>query len=257
MKNRKKLVVGNWKMNIMNVADAKKLVSGVKRKTAKIRKTEVVFCPPFVYLADLKNLVGKNIKQNHKLGVQNISQEEKGALTGEVSAAQVRQYGVTYAIVGHSERRKMGETDEMVNKKVQLALQYKMTPILCIGEALHDENGDYLQFIKNQLKLALRGITNSQISDIVIAYEPIWAIGAKDAMQSRDIHAMTLYIKKCLQDMFQSYASPVKILYGGAVNVSNTAEIVSDGFVDGLLVGRDSLEIENFAQIIQAVESVK
>ena len=253
MKNRKKLVVGNWKMNVMSVAEAKKLVSGVKRKTAKIKKTEVVFCPPLVYVSDLKNLSGKN----HKLGVQNISSEEKGAFTGEVSAAQVRQYGVTHSIIGHSERRKMGETDEMVNKKVHLAFNAKMTPILCIGESMRDENGDYLNFIKMQLKTGLKGVTNAQISDVVIAYEPIWAIGAKDAMQSRDIHAMTIYIKKCLQGMFESYASSVKILYGGAVNTANTSEIITDGFVDGLLVGRDSLDVESFSQIIKSVDAVK
>ena len=253
MKNRKKLVIANWKMNIGSVVEAKKLVSGVKKKISKIKKTEVVFCTSFVYLSSLQTIASKNIK----LGAQNTFTEDQGSYTGEVSSIQLKQFGLSYCIVGHSERRKMGETDDMINKKTISLLKSKISPVLCIGEVVHDEDGNYLDFIKKQLKSALSGIDGKKISNVVIAYEPVWAVGGKVAMESRGIHEMSLYIKKCLRELFGNDADSVLVLYGGTVNPENAKDIMENGFVDGLLVGRDSLSIDSFSNIIKEVDSVK
>lgn len=240
-------------MNVETLAEAKDIVRKVKIKTAKIRKTEVVFCPPYIYIPALLSAhSGK-----YKLGAQNIFQEQDGAYTGEISVNQLKQFGISYIIVGHSERRKMGETDEIVSKKIQAVLRGGMKPILCIGESVHDEEGEYLNFIKNQITKALTGISKGIISDVIIAYEPIWAVGAKSAMSPRDIHETTLYIKKCLREMFGSYSESVTILYGGDVTIENSKAIIAEGFVDGLLVGRESLIASDFSEIIKQVDSVK
>lgn len=240
-------------MNVAIVPEAKKIVSQVKKKTTKLRNVEIVFCPPFIYLQALAGMV----KGKWKLGAQNVFGEESGSYTGEVSGVQLRQFGVSYIILGHSERRNMGETDEMVNKKIISVLRARMVPVVCIGESVRNDHGEHLEFIKNQISKTFAGISKGSISDVVIAYEPIWAIGAKEAMVPRDIHEMTIYIKKCLREMFGLYASGVQVLYGGAVNPRNTSEIIRDGFVDGLLVGRDSIEAENFIEIIKEVDKVK
>ncbi len=255
MKLQKKIIVGNWKMNVATVKEAQAIVRTVKKKTLAIRKTDVVFCPPAVYFADLKKSVQGSKK--YRLGAQNVSSEEKGSFTGEISATLVKQFGVSHVILGHSERRKMGETDEMIGKKVREVLRMKMTPIFCIGETVRNDDGDYLQFIKGQITKVLRGLSNAEISEVIIAYEPVWAIGATQAMGTHDIHEMTLYIKKCLREIFKEYGGQVAILYGGAVNTENALEIVTDGFVDGLLIGRDSLEPQNFVDIIKMVDAIK
>ena len=236
-------------MNIFEEKDAKKLVSDVKKKTLKVKNVKVVFCPPYPYLSSLKTLVSKN----YFLGSQNISSEEKGSFTGEVSALHIKQYKVTYSIVGHSERRKMGETDKDISKKVKICLQNKISPIVCMGEYERDEHGNYLNFIRNQIRESLSGISKQDILDIVVAYEPVWAIGAKDPMKTEDIHEMYLYIKKCLREIFGSIADSIFIIYGGAVNRENAKDIVKNGNVDGLLVGRDSLDANNFSELIKTI----
>lgn len=240
-------------MNVMTVEEAKEIVRVVKRKTAKVRKTEIVFCPPDIYLQSLSGFTGGK----YKLGAQNVFYERSGAYTGEILADQIKQFGVSHIIVGHSERRKMGETDEIISKKVQAVLRAGIKPVLCIGESVHDEEGLYLSFIKNQITKSLAGVSRGQISDVVIAYEPIWAVGGKFAMNPRDLHEMTLYIKKCLREMFGSYADSVLILYGGDATVENSHDLVKEGFVDGLLVGRKSLETNDFSEIVKQVDNTK
>jgi triosephosphate isomerase len=253
MNTQKKLVVGNWKMNIFSSKEAKKLVEGIKKEVAGVKRVDVVVCPPVVYLSELKPLVSKKIS----LGVQNIWTENSGSYTGEVSIQHVAPYKISYVIIGHSERRTQGETDTIVSQKVVRTLEQGVTPILCIGESVHDEHGDYLGFIKNQLIQGLSGVTKNNIGNAVIAYEPIWAIGAKTAMQPHDIHQMSLYIKKCLKEMYGSYNMVPRILYGGTVNAENARDIVENGHVEGLLVGRESLTIPGFVGIIHAVEGIK
>jgi triosephosphate isomerase len=252
MKTRKKLVIGNWKMNVMIVPEAKKLVQSVKRKTTKVRKTDIIFCPPAIYLHTLSGMKGK-----YKLGAQNVSADDMGAHTGEISALQLRQFGVSYVIVGHSERRKDGETDEMVSKKIQHVLRAGMTPIVCIGEWKRDDEGAYLGFIKNQIIKCLTGVTKSQISDVIVMYEPVWCISPHKAMNGHEIHEMVLYMRKCLRDMFGTYADAVQVIYGGSVSPDNAEDIFKNGMADGVLPGRDSLDAVKFSEIAKIADSLK
>jgi triosephosphate isomerase len=245
--NKKKIFIGNWKMNAFPVADVTKRISAISKAASP--KAEVVICPPHVYLSAL-------IKKpaSVSIGAQDVFHEEKGSYTSQVSIDMLKNLGVSHVIIGHSERRKMGETDDMVNKKVLLALKAKITPIICIGETERDEEGNYLGLIKNQIEIALRDVTKNQLRSIVIAYEPVWAIGASQAMNAHDVHQMVLFIKKALLDMYKlKTMSSTPVLYGGSVDPTNAHGILTEGEADGLLVGRQSLEAASFIEIIRAL----
>lgn len=252
MAKTKKLIVANWKMYPERLEDAKKIVADVKRVMQKVRKTNVVLCPPHIYLPIFSGIK----KGSLSLGAQNTNDLNAGSLTGEVSVSQIKQFNTKYVIAGHSERRKMGETDEQINKKIRSIIQYGMIAIFCVGEAGRDHNGDYLDFIRDQIMSGLRGVEKKDLSQVVVAYEPVWAIGAKEAMQPRDIHEMSIFIKKVLRDMFGDYAESVSILYGGSVDKVNADSIVRDGDVSGLLIGRQSLASKDFVEIIKLVDSI-
>jgi triosephosphate isomerase len=210
-------------------------------------------CPPFVYLPALASSVSKNIF----LGAQNAFAEPLGAHTGEVSFAQLPQFNVEFVIVGHSERRAAGETDEMINKKVLAVTNAGMTAILCVGEKIRDKQGDYFATVREQIAADLKNFSKKSLDRLVVAYEPVWAIGSRQSMVTRDIHEMFIFIKKVLREIFGGLEGGVRILYGGSVFPDNAGEIIRDGFVHGLLVGRDSLNVKNFAEIIKAVDEVK
>jgi triosephosphate isomerase len=252
MKKQKKLIVGNWKMFPERLDAARKIVTEVKRGILKVKKSNVVLCVPHVYLSVFSGIS----KGSLSLGAQNTNDLNSGSLTGEVSVSQIKQFNTKYVIAGHSERRKMGETDEQINKKVRSIIQYGMTVIFCVGESGRDHNGDYLDFIRDQIMSGLRGVEKKDLSQVVVAYEPVWAIGAKEAMQPRDIHEMSIFIKKVLRDMFGDYAESVSILYGGSVDKVNADSIVRDGGVSGLLIGRQSLVSKDFVEIIKLVDSI-
>ncbi len=252
MKKPKKLIVGNWKMNPTSLEEARKLVGHIKRNMKKARKTDVVVCPPFVYLSPLSKLM----KGSLYLGAQNANSETAGPFTGEVGHMQLPQFGTKYVIVGHSERRKMGEADEVVNKKVQSVVSLGMTAIVCIGETARDSSGEYFDFIKSQIQKALKDIPKKSFNNIVIAYEPVWAIGAKQSMTPMDLHEMSIFIKKVLKDTYSIMGEGVKVLYGGSVDRVNAGSLVKDGNVSGLLIGRQSLEAKDFVEIINMVDSI-
>jgi triosephosphate isomerase len=253
MKKIKKLVVGNWKMNPKTLAEAKKLAADLKKTLRSVKNTEVAICPPFVYLPILAPLASDKLL----LGAQNAFSEPLGAHTGEVSFAQLLQFKVSYVIVGHSERRAMGETDGMVNKKVLAVTSEGMSAVLCVGEKVRDKQGDYFAVVREQIVSALKNISKKSLPHLVIAYEPVWAIGGGGAMATRDIHEMFIFIKKVLHDSYGALSDSVRILYGGSVFPENAGEIIRDGFVQGLLVGRDSLNAKNFSAIIRAVDEIK
>lgn len=252
MAKTKKLVVGNWKMYPERLEDARKIVSSVKRVMPKVRKTNVVLCTPHVYIP-----VFSGIKKGAlHLGAQDTNAKPSGSVTGEVSVSQIEQFNVDYCIVGHSERRKMGETDKEVNEKLRSVIDYGMNAILCVGEDSRDHNGEYLEVVKNQLSNCLNGVEKKFLGQVVVAYEPIWAVGAKEAMSPRDVHEMTIYIKKVLRDIFGDTSSLVSVLYGGAVDKFNAESIVREGDVSGLLIGRQSLVAPDFIEIIRIVDKV-
>src|SRR3989344_3503239 len=237
MKRQKKLVVGNWKMNPVDVEEDKKLAGSVKRMMKAVKRTEVVLCPPFVYLSTLSNISRKSLF----LGAQNANHETLGSFTGEVSYSELYQFGVRFVIVGHSERRKMGESDELVNKKVKAVVGGGMKAIVCVGESIRDQNGDFYNFIKQQIISALKDVSKKSTDKIVIAYEPIWAVGAKEAMSPSDLHEMSIFIRKVLNDLYGPFSDDIKVLYGGDADVFNSEKLVRSGNVSGLLIGRESL----------------
>jgi len=251
----KKLVVGNWKMNPATLEEAKRIARKARRTAAGLARTEAVACPPFTFISAV---AFKKKTPHFGLGAQTVSFEEGGPHTGEVGALMLKDIGVAYVIVGHSETRAAGDSDASIARRVKAVLDAGMTPILCVGEKSREESGAHFDFLKEQIKNSLAGIARHHGRDIVIAYEPVWAIGAKEAMKPEDVREMTIFVKKTFADIFgsdQGIKAPV--LYGGSVNFRNAADIMRIGQVDGLLVGRESINIAGFTELLKAVDEAK
>jgi len=251
----KKIIIANWKMNPSSAKEAERILNGVKKTAVRLKKTQVAVCPPFIYFNNLRKIIGKSA--NLSLGAQNAFWEIEGAFTGEVSPEMIKNYGGSYVLLGHSERRTLGETDEVVSRKTLACLKTGLKTIVCVGEKVRDEQGDYLVFLKDEIRNSLNKIQKRFLRNLIIAYEPIWAIGKKDteAMSPADIHEATIYIKKILSEIYgQESALAVPILYGGSVGGGNTGEIIKNGGVDGLLVGHQSLKPGNFSEILMSAE---
>lgn len=255
MKTKKKMIVGNWKMNPGTLDEAKKIAKGTVKAAEMTKKVEVVVCPPFVFLSEVKKILGE---KKVFLGSQDIHFEDSGSRTGYVSPVQTKNLGATHTIIGHSERRERGESDEIVNKKIAAALRGALVPIFCFGEKERNASGAYLEYIKMQISEGLRGVSKTDAEKIIFAYEPVWAIGAKEAMTPNDVYEMMLYVRKVLRELFDAEVSDtVRVLYGGSVSPQNAGEIMKGGATDGLLVGRDSLVPENFGEIIHLANEIK
>jgi triosephosphate isomerase len=257
MQNKKiarKIICANWKMNPITLKDAEKLFIASSKTISKIKKTEVVACPPALYLEKLKKHSRKL-----KLGAQDAFYEESGAYTGEISAEMLYDAGARYVILGHSERRASGESNENVNKKIKSALFAGLIPIVCVGEKERDENHNYLNFIKEQLEVAFKNILKSSVSKVIIAYEPVWAIGKNAVREAtpEEFREISIFIKKVLSDKFGAISViKTRIIYGGSVHPKNSASFIQDGQADGFLVGRDSLDAKKFGEIINITESL-
>ncbi len=252
----RKLIVGNWKMNPQSIKEAEILFNNTKNLVSGVKNVEVVICPPYPFLNIAKKIKSKKII----LGAQNVGAEQSGAYTGEVSALMLRDMGVKYVIVGHSERRALGETNEIINKKIIFLLKTKLTPILCVGETVRQNDGSYLQIVKEQLSKCLSGIQKNNLKQIVIAYEPVWALSSTENRHDatpHDFEEMKIYIRKILADMFSaSTAMSVRIIYGGSVNKNNALAFL-DASADGLLPGKSSLEAKNFGEIVKVASNLK
>ncbi len=249
-KEKKKIVIGNWKMNPDNPKEASNIYNGIKRAASRISNVTTIICPPYPFISLFKST------SKVFLGAQNIFYEEKGSYTGEVSALQLINSGVEYVIIGHSERRKLGEKEEDVAKKVLKAVAAGLTPIICIGEEVHDAEGTYLDLVKRELISSLSLLKKTEIWKVIIAYEPVWAVGGTAAMSTYEMHQMSLYIQKILLDEYGKTSSTgIPILYGGAVDATNASEIIKKGNIDGLLVGRESLSAERFIELLKAVSN--
>jgi triosephosphate isomerase len=245
----KKIIVGNWKMNPKTGKEADALFTKIKisaRRHAK--KAQVVVCPPALFIERLAKKEG-----NVLIGAQDSFFKKEGAFTGSVSPAMIKSAGASYVILGHSERRAQGDTDEIINKKVLLALEYRLAVILCVGETVRDEEGNYLTLIADQLLTALQGVSPALFKNIIVAYEPVWAIGEKatGADTPAGFLEIALYIKKTLAELVgKDKALSVPVLYGGSVSADNAKEFLHEGKADGLLVGRASLNPKIFSDII-------
>ena len=249
MLKNKKLIIGNWKMSPATLAEAKKLVTNVTKTATKLRKTTAVLAPAFVHIAPFTAKKSKIL-----WGAQDVCLKREGSHTGEVGIRMLKDLKVEFVIIGHSERRLMGEANDIIAKKVVTTLAEGLKPVLCIGETVRDTDGEYLNELKTQLLECLADVKRGDMLDLVIAYEPVSAIGATESLNSHDIHTSVLYIRKVLAEHFsKDLALSAMVLYGGSVNVDNAVDIIKNGGVDGLLVGRASLSNE-FGELLKAVE---
>lgn len=244
---RRLIVAGNWKMH----KTVEQAVDFVQQLAGKVANTsvEVVVCPPFTALyAVAEAIKGTNIA----LGAQDVHWEEQGAFTGEVSPGMLAEIGCRYVIIGHSERRQyFGESDENVNKKVKAVLAHQMTPIICVGETLEQrEQGITEQVVGDQTRAALEGLDGDTVAGLVIAYEPIWAIGTGKTASDQDAQQVIAYIRSVIRDLVGDQADRVRIQYGGSVKPGNAAGLMAQPDIDGALVGGASLEVESFAGIV-------
>jgi triosephosphate isomerase len=246
---RKPIIAGNWKM-FKTAREAATFVGEVKGK-AEVSGVDSVICGPYTTLATLVEAVrGTSLK----VGAQNLHWEESGAFTGEISGAMLREVGVDYVIIGHSERRAYyAETDETVNKKTYAAFKYGLTPIVCIGEKLEErEAGQTKSVCKTQTEAALLGLTAEQAAQVVIAYEPIWAIGTGKSSTADDANEVIGYIRSLVAGQFgQATADAIRIQYGGSVKPGNIAEFMAQPHIDGALVGGASLEPASYIQLVE------
>ena len=244
---RKPIIAGNWKMH-KTIKEALEFVNEVKDKVNS-DKVEAVICAPFTLLKDLKEATkGTNIK----IGAQNMHFEEKGAFTGEVSPLMLKEIDMDYVVIGHSERRQyFNETDETVNKKVLKALEVGIDPILCVGETLEErEAGNTKDVCKVQVEKALENVLKDDLAKVVVAYEPIWAIGTGKTATAEDANDVISYIREVIKGLYGELANEVRIQYGGSVKPSNVAEIMGQSDIDGALVGGASLASNDYLDLV-------
>lgn len=247
---RKPIIAGNWKM-FKTRNEALKFIYAVSDKLPDIEKVDSVICAQFTVLRCLVKRQGENLR----IGAQNLHFENEGAFTGEVSAPMLKEINVSYVIVGHSERRAMfNETDETINKKLHKALEYDITPILCVGESLEQrESGQTEAHLAEQLEKDLAGLTAEQVKDIVIAYEPIWAIGTGKTATSEVANETCKFIREKIASMYdQDVADAIRIQYGGSVKLNNIHELMMMPHIDGALIGGASLDPEDFVKLVEA-----
>lgn len=245
---RKPIIAGNWKMT-MSITEAREFVAVIKDKVTG-DGVEAVLCVPFTMLKDVKEATaGTQIK----VGAQNMHFEESGAFTGEISPSMLKELAVDYVIIGHSERRQyFNETDETVNKKVLKALEHAILPIMCCGETLEQRDAEKTKdVVKEQVEKGLAGVGNAELVKVVIAYEPIWAIGTGKTATSTQANEVITYIRSVVADMFDvELAAKVRIQYGGSVKPANVAEIMNESDIDGALVGGASLDPESYLGLV-------
>ncbi|MEK7596659.1 MAG: triose-phosphate isomerase [Patescibacteria group bacterium] len=253
---RKKFtIVGNWKMNPDTLEEAKKLFSAVSRKTANNPKVAVVVAPPAPFMLALSGKkTGRKTDRKIRPAAQDVSGETRGAHTGSASARQLRSAGAEYAIVGHSERRAAGDNDQIIAKKITQALDAGLRVILCVGEKERDNHARYLREVREQITGALSSQTKNKIQWVTVAYEPVWEVGRNFdvVLAPALIHEMAIYIKKSVAEIFgKKQALRLPVLYGGSLNSENAENILKDASIDGLLVGRQSLDPDTFGKIIE------
>lgn len=248
---RKPIIAGNWKMN-KTKGEALAFVEEVKNAVPSKDKVESVVCSPDLFL---DALVAATEGSDLGVGAQNMHFEESGAFTGETSPVALKDIGVQYVVIGHSERREMfGETDAGVNHKAHAAFRHGLTPIICVGETLEErENGKTAEIVTGQVKAALEGLSEDQVKASVIAYEPIWAIGTGKTASSEDANETCGVVRKVVaESVSQEAAEAIRIQYGGSVKPGNIKELLAQSDIDGALVGGASLEANSFLQLVEA-----
>lgn len=245
---RKPIIAGNWKMN-NTIKEGLALIEGIKAFTLD-KNVEAVVCVPFTLLKDAKKALADT---NIKLGAQNTHWEDNGAFTGEISPLMLKELEIDYCIIGHSERRQyFNETDETVNKKIKAVLKQGIKPIVCVGETLEEREANKAEeVVKQQIINGLDGLTKEEMENVVIAYEPIWAIGTGKTASSEDANAMCGFIRNTIGEIFEEDTKEkVRIQYGGSVKPANIKELMDKSDIDGALVGGASLKAEDFTKLV-------
>jgi triosephosphate isomerase len=249
-KDRKLIIAGNWKMN-KTVAESLALVDGLKRELANLKEVDIVVCPPFTALESVSKAI---LDSNLRLGAQNMSEHGVGAYTGEIAAVMLKEFSVRHVILGHSERRQyQQESDALIAKKAAAVHAASLKPIVCVGETLAEREGGLTEkVLETQVRGSLAGLSQEQMEETVLAYEPVWAIGTgktATTQQAQDAHA---FIRKTVAALFdEATARKVRIQYGGSVKPNNARELMSQPDVDGALVGGAALEVRSFADIVK------
>lgn len=238
---KKPILVANWKNSPPSLDEAKDLLKELNKKAPLFKKLSLFVAPPFPYLSE----VGARSKKIGSLAAQDMAAVSKSPVTGSVSADILKSFGVRLVIVGHSERRALGETSLQVSEKTKTALKAGIVPVVCVGETERDHEGEYFEFLREQIKDSLAGLNKQAVSSAFIAYEPVWAIGksGKEALASADLAQAVIFIRKVLSDLYgRKTAEEVSILYGGSVDHTNAETLVKEGGIKGFLVGRASLK---------------
>jgi triosephosphate isomerase len=254
---RKTIIAGNWKM-YKTIGEAIELANGLKRALFKLNAQEIdiVICPAFTVLAEVAEVI---LDSNIQLGAQDVHWEDEGAFTGEVAAPMLKDIGCKFVIIGHSERRQyFGETNETVNQKIKAVLKHNLTPIVCVGETLTErEKGKTFKVLDDQVHNGLKDISDADILKVVIAYEPVWAIGTGKTATAQQAQEAQIYIRDLLGKMYnRDIANAIRIQYGGSVKPENITELMQQPDVDGALVGGASLGVETFAEIVMKASEV-
>jgi triosephosphate isomerase len=255
---RKTIIAGNWKM-YKTIGQAIELANGLKRELYNLanQDIDIVLCPPFTALSEVKDVIADS---NLQLGAQDTHWQTEGAFTGEVSPLMLKDLGCKFVIIGHSERRQyFSETNETVNKKIKAVLKQNLTPIVCVGETLQErEKGKTFKVLDDQIKNGLESILEQDILKMVIAYEPVWAIGTGITATPEQAQEAQKYIRDLLNKIYnQETSQMMRIQYGGSVRPENITELMQQPDVDGALVGGASLEIETFSEIVKRASQVK
>ncbi|MBU0479322.1 triose-phosphate isomerase [bacterium] len=246
---RKPLIAGNWKMN-KTVSEAVDFANNLKSALRDLQYVEIVICPAFVALSEVSKILEGS---SAKLGAQNMYMQENGAYTGEISPLMLKELGCRYVIIGHSERREyFKEDNKLINAKIKLALKYQLRPILCVGETLSEyQNNQTIDIVKTEIREGLAGIDEEQMSQVAIAYEPIWAIGTGKTATPDDANRVHKIIRKIISEMFDAKTGEkTRIQYGGSVKPDNIGALMEKSDIDGALVGGASLSVESFIRIV-------
>lgn len=242
----KAMVVANWKMHPRSFAEAKRLFAATKQAADRVKRIQLIVAPPAIFLREIT----KGYRGRIAFAVQSARAEEEGAFTGSISMTQAKDARASFALVGHAEMRAQGETDDDTRFKVSAALSLGMTPILCVGEKERGHDGAYFVRVRQQLRAGLADLKPAQIKKVIIAYEPVWAIGAPMPMTPRDMHEMAIFIRKSVVEIAGTNGMDIRILYGGAIDDTTAPSMMRDGDVAGLLIGRASVDAKEFAALL-------
>jgi triosephosphate isomerase (TIM) len=247
---RRPVLAGNWKMN-KKIEEAVKLVTELKSKLAEVKERDIIICPPYTSLCKVREIIKDS---NIKMGAQDLFFEERGAFTGELSGVMLKDAGCDYVIVGHSERRQyFGETDETVNKKMKAAFNFGLIPIVCVGETLKQrEENITFKVIEKQIHDGVKGLDENSTLKLIVAYEPVWAIGTGKTATPEQAEEVHQFIRQTLKRIYgDGAAHAIRILYGGSVTPANIAGLMGQEDIDGGLVGGASLDVESFVKLVK------